>query len=290
MEYIRQPFAISGQRSNIPTEPPLTGEISYATGWGPQYNSTLTVGRLDFNSMMNTATALLRYWQYEAHPEWVNDSANGGVPLGYNVGTVVRYHPLPSGTMEVYICTEDNNVVPPANAANVVNPGWMKIPLANFGNNILLTTGGAATGNIHFSGGVTSPSPPALDSSTRFVPTAWAQSGFRLGTNGIPHPNDYYWYRFGENFGGLQMCCGYCYFGLQPRGKIINITLPLSVQNTQLGVQVTQYSEVKPNELLLTPLVFSGRFINNSTISLQCHNQSIDTGVSGGVFWEAWSI
>jgi microcystin-dependent protein len=96
--YIRQPFAISGDKTTIPVAPPPAGEVSYESGFGVNYQldpvtdpDALDVPRLEFNQLMFDITSNVQQYQQLGFPFFITTSDNGGSPFSYSRNAFVRY-------------------------------------------------------------------------------------------------------------------------------------------------------------------------------------------------------
>lgn len=129
MVYIRTPFAESGTRTDVPTADTGTGSVSFATGYGPQYQEDPTVSatarRIErnlFNGLMHQTTIEIQRYQQFGVPEYILPGSNGGVAFPYSSGALVRYNPTDgttsgTGTL-VYRSLVDSNVELPTVSAN----------------------------------------------------------------------------------------------------------------------------------------------------------------------------
>lgn len=113
-KWFRFPFGVSGDRQAIPDEVQPGGEVSYAQGFGPDYELELgvdpgakSVPRDETNQFYFDVTDALRWLQLYGVPEWFPASANGGVAISYPLNAIVRRGDL------VYRSIVANNTVEP---------------------------------------------------------------------------------------------------------------------------------------------------------------------------------
>lgn len=155
--YIRTPFADNGDQTEIPNSTQPDGSISMQQGWGIDY--TLEVGvdpaaksvdRGHMNKILNLATRLIKRWQTETYPEWIDAASNGGSDYPYPRGAVVRY-PNGSGGFVVRVSLLDNNTATPS--ASGTTPNWgatVNSDISIFAQNGL-SGGGKLQGNVNVS-------------------------------------------------------------------------------------------------------------------------------------------
>lgn len=171
-------FALSGDKTAIPTAAQPSGAISLTTGWGPDYQKdpatnpdSKPIDRGTMNWLFNLVTALLRTHQTATYPEWIDAAANGGNAFAYPKGATVRYRANAGSPWVVWTNTIDGNTASPS-APN----GWVEFVYAI--SSILPKTGGTATGLIAFDGGATVLAPAPTDYSNRAITSAWATNKF----------------------------------------------------------------------------------------------------------------
>lgn len=92
------PWAIAGDKTAIPTAQQADGSASYAQGFGPDYEKELGVDpdakpvpRDLSNQLYFDLTQALGAIQTQGAPEYVTAADNGGTPLAYPRGAIVRF-------------------------------------------------------------------------------------------------------------------------------------------------------------------------------------------------------
>jgi len=132
--YIRTPFATTGDVTPVPIPAQPNGAISMATGWGPNYQAdpasdpqAKNIGRQEMNYLFNLLSAILQRWQVEAFPEWIAPADNAGTPVGYNLGTIVRY-PVAGGRFVLRMSNVENNTATPSDSGSTL--AWFD-PMGN---------------------------------------------------------------------------------------------------------------------------------------------------------------
>lgn len=98
-KFFRVPFAQSGNTQVIPDSKSADGSVSFAEGWGEDYEKDLLtdanakpVERKAMNAVLNNITTAIRALQTDSLPEWITAQDNAGVEFPYNAGVMVRYN------------------------------------------------------------------------------------------------------------------------------------------------------------------------------------------------------
>lgn len=116
-KFIRFPWAITGDRAAIPEPTEGSGAVSWAQGFGPDYEITpgdpgwRPVPRPETNQYLYDLSDNLRQYQLFGVPEWYDASNNGGVAISYAVNAIVRHNDL------VYRSIVASNTVEPGTDA-----------------------------------------------------------------------------------------------------------------------------------------------------------------------------
>lgn len=116
------PFGADGETTDVPTDNPGTGEVSYQQGWTVNYQrdletdpTALPVPRQKSNSLMFNVTDNIRQYQTQGFPEWItaDDNNPGGTPtpFEYDLHAIVR-HDDGSG-VKIYENLEQGNTDEP---------------------------------------------------------------------------------------------------------------------------------------------------------------------------------
>lgn len=152
-DYVRIPFATSGNRTPIPQTTQGSGVVSMQEGFGPDYQldpgsdpDAKVIPRGSFNQLMYLITTAIQYLQQVGYPEFITTAQNGGTPYAYAKYATVMFD-NGSGP-QLFQSLVDSNETTPANTSN-----WVALPL-----------GGASipAGCIMAYGGNTAPSGWAL--------------------------------------------------------------------------------------------------------------------------------
>lgn len=135
--FIKYPFAVNGDTSAIAIDTDPSGNVSWQQGFPPLYqqnpeNGGKTIGRQDFNYIMNYLSTAIYNMQINGGRLWDSNIANnGGYPLGarcmvyYNVITnQVMSSSVPGQTITIPIVSMvDNNTTNPT-ALNALISDW----------------------------------------------------------------------------------------------------------------------------------------------------------------------
>lgn len=111
--FIRFPWAITGDRAEVPFNTDPGGLVSYAQGFGPDYELDKTdpnwepVPRDETNGLYYDITDNIRQYQLNGAPEWHPATDNDGVAISYPLNAIVRHNDL------VYRSIVANNTVEP---------------------------------------------------------------------------------------------------------------------------------------------------------------------------------
>jgi hypothetical protein len=122
LKYFKTPFADVGTRTTIPETDPGTGEVSYPTGYGSQYQAPDTdptardVERSKFNDLMYSITGEVKLLQEHSVADFITTALNGGTPHEYSIGDYVRY--TNGGNTRVYMSRKNTNTSLPSVAAD----------------------------------------------------------------------------------------------------------------------------------------------------------------------------
>lgn len=119
-KFYQQPFAASGDTGTpIPDIIEPSGSVSYPQGFGPDYSREQGVDPLAkdvprdvTNQLFKDVTENLAFWQRQGAPEWVTSAQNGGTPLPYGAGAIVRYRTSPGDPYFTYVAQVDTSAVP----------------------------------------------------------------------------------------------------------------------------------------------------------------------------------
>jgi hypothetical protein len=126
-KFFLQPFATAGDKTAIPEPVQVSGSVSYNQGWGPDYSReqgvdplAKDVPREQTNQVYFDITDNLAFWQRNGAPLWVTAAENGGSPLAYSRGAIVRYRANPGDPYRTYVNQVDANTNTPGSA------GWIE--------------------------------------------------------------------------------------------------------------------------------------------------------------------
>lgn len=118
-KFFKVPFAQSGDVSPIPNDAQIDGSISYAEGYGLDYEldpasdpDAKRIERTKFNDLMRAITENLSQYQYYGNPEFVTTAQNGGTPVSYAKGAMVNYD-TGGGVFQLYTSLVANNTALP---------------------------------------------------------------------------------------------------------------------------------------------------------------------------------
>jgi hypothetical protein len=176
-KFLKTVFASQGDFDEVPDAVQPGGAVSYAEGFGPDYEgnlqsdpNALPIGRADFNGLMHDVTAAIQQYQTTGAPEWITSADNGGVPYPYEKSAMVRYFDTGLNTWGVYTSLVDNNTAVPTNTVNwapqLSVPELMAVFVPIAGNVTL-------TGPLALAAGTTAPTVNVADNSTKLATTAY---------------------------------------------------------------------------------------------------------------------
>lgn len=120
-KYLKYPFGVDGDRSDVPNAPQIDGSISWDQGFGVDYQldpatnpAALDVPRTTTNQVFFDISNGVKQYQENGFPEFISTADNDGDPFPYDVNAVVRYD-AGSG-FELYRSLETNNTTLPTDA------------------------------------------------------------------------------------------------------------------------------------------------------------------------------
>lgn len=115
------PFATAGDKIDIPDAAQVDGSVSFATGFGPDYEKELGVDpdakpvpRDATNGVLYDVTDAVGAIQRQGAPEFITAADNGGVPFSYGRGARVMF----GAPARPWISRVDNNTTTPVAGAN----------------------------------------------------------------------------------------------------------------------------------------------------------------------------
>lgn len=121
--FFLQPFAVSGDRDSIPTAVQPSGTVSYAQGFGVDYELNLAteptakpIPRGSTNGLFYDVTFALGDLQRNGTPEFITTADNGGSPYAYAKGALVRWRASGGDPFRVYVSRQDGNTALPSDA------------------------------------------------------------------------------------------------------------------------------------------------------------------------------
>lgn len=123
-KFFIQPFASSGDKASIPEPAQPSGSVSYTTGWGPDYSlidtdpNSKDVPRQETNQLYFDITENIGFLQRNGVPEFVTAAQNGGAPLPYEIGALVRWKAGPGDPYRTYVSNVDSNSDDPSVSAS----------------------------------------------------------------------------------------------------------------------------------------------------------------------------
>jgi hypothetical protein len=98
MKRFVEAFAQSGDKTDVPNTTQSDGSVSYAAGYGPDYEKNLDsdpeakrIERQKMNKLFNDVTASIKLWQEQGYPMFVSAADNGGVAMPYKKGMKVVF-------------------------------------------------------------------------------------------------------------------------------------------------------------------------------------------------------
>lgn len=174
-KFIREPFALTGDKSTVPDGAQGDGKVSFNQGWTPDYSKDLStdpsakpIDRAQMNYLFLVITQILRHWQTETFPEWIAPADNGGVAYSYEFGAVVKYRPNDQTPFVTVISAQDNNTAVPTSSA-----AWLNF--SQTVTNAVQRTGGNIPGHFYFAGGAEAPLLDVSDTSSSLPNTQWVR-------------------------------------------------------------------------------------------------------------------
>lgn len=94
-KYLREVFAVSGDKTAVPVDTDPIGTVSYEEGYGPRYEldqadpDKLNIERRKLNQILYDATGNIQAWQQKCFPDFIDAVANGGTPFPYDLSAAV---------------------------------------------------------------------------------------------------------------------------------------------------------------------------------------------------------
>ena len=121
--YIRVPFATSGDRTAVPVETQGDGSISFTQGWGNNYQldqandpNALDVDRRETNQVLNIMSAAIQELQQQGVADYITATNNGGTAFSYGRGVEVLYD-AGSGKRKYESLIDNNTNLPTVTSA-----------------------------------------------------------------------------------------------------------------------------------------------------------------------------
>lgn len=121
--YFKTAFGESGDRDPIPRPAQGDGSVSYAQGWGPDYQKNLktqatakAVSRKVTNQVMYAITQALGQYQRQGVPGFITAADNDGAPYAYGLGAEVIYNG------QYWVSLQANNTTTPG-----TGNGWQTV-------------------------------------------------------------------------------------------------------------------------------------------------------------------
>lgn len=154
-KFFRVPFAATGDVAVIPDAAQPSGALSYAEGFGFDYERNPTndpaakrIPRDQTNQLYRDITENVRQYQLAGFPEWVAAAQNGAVAVSYAINSYVR-HNGGAGTAWVVYCAKVNDAVKEPGVAAGWETEWaVSAPVdpANLKGTLQQTEEGTGTG------------------------------------------------------------------------------------------------------------------------------------------------
>lgn len=169
-KYIRIPFAQLGDKATIPDLPTAGLELNYTTGYTAAYEAdpdidpaARYVERDGQNQIFFVLSSNIKEWQEHIYPSFITAAENGGSPLPYEKGMIVRYLGLnyislessnqdtpPSSKWEEYVIGTAARREVGTSAGEIPDTGILNTRLGTSGNlgNAAERTVGSALANL----------------------------------------------------------------------------------------------------------------------------------------------
>lgn len=123
-KFFRFPFAVTGDKSAVPDDTQLSGDVSFEQGYGPDYARdpatdplAKNIERDKMNQLLFDITTALREYQIMGTPDFITSAQNGGTAYSYDQNAIVKY----SGVL--YISLVSSNTALPNDATK-----WALLP------------------------------------------------------------------------------------------------------------------------------------------------------------------
>lgn len=177
------PFAVSGQRTEVPGPTDPDGNVSYQQGYGPDYSAdpasdpdAKNIPRTSWNSLIYDITDNIRQYQINGTPEFITAADNGGTAFSYSKDARVRYD-AGSG-FAVYVSLVDSNTSLPSDATK-----WAVDIALTAGNKGDVTI--ASNGNITINNNAVTATKIASDAVTTIKILDDNVTAAKLATNSV---------------------------------------------------------------------------------------------------------
>lgn len=133
--YFDTVFGSSGDLITVPDPIQIDGSISYAQGWGADYEldesipGALDISRAQTNQLFFDITSAIQNYQQHGTPPFITSAMNGGSPFSYGIGDRV----IKSGVVYTSITASNTSTPPSANWAIdaftiASNNGYLQLP------------------------------------------------------------------------------------------------------------------------------------------------------------------
>lgn len=119
-KWFKTPFALSGDKATVPDAVQGDGSVSYAQGWGPDYErdpdtdpAAKRFPRDENNQLLFDLTENIREYQLAGYPEWITPTNNGGTPVDYPINAYCRWNGGSGADWVVYCSQIDGATAEP---------------------------------------------------------------------------------------------------------------------------------------------------------------------------------
>lgn len=126
LKFFRIPFATTGDKTAVPDDVDVDGNVSYSQGYGFDYQRQKTdpaaknIERDKANQIYFDLTTAIAELQSQGIPDFIDSTLNGGSPYEYAANAVVRWT-----DNDLYVSLEAANTTDPSDATK-----WAKLPTA----------------------------------------------------------------------------------------------------------------------------------------------------------------
>lgn len=150
-KFIKNAFAVAGDRAAVPNDTQPDGSVSWEEGYPIDYQKQLGVDadakailRNQYNEIMYDVSNAVQQYQTHGFPDFITTADNDGAPYPYDINAIVRY------SDNLYVSLVSSNTELPTNPANWHQLGLSETMTAQVSASIAQVIAPGANRLVHF--------------------------------------------------------------------------------------------------------------------------------------------